>query len=192
MSYTWKNIVTSAGDPQALTANVCRPSVLTADVGYALFTDDLWYTSQGIVIHGDYNSPPGPKTINVPFPVLKREFEPAANLDYVEGNLIVDDEFSSRGLSDEEIESLGYARCATPECDTELAMLQEQQAALASSLPHAAEAAASTVTFTPTTPNQQPASKPTHSIVQPTATMSESKSDAHFRRHVRHAHRHGH
>jgi hypothetical protein len=40
MSYTWKNIVMQAGDPQALTANVCRPSVLTGDVGYALFVED--------------------------------------------------------------------------------------------------------------------------------------------------------
>jgi hypothetical protein len=192
MSYTWKNIVTSAGDPQALTANVCRPSVLTADVGYALFTDDPWYTSQGIVINGDYNSHPGPKTINAPFPVLKRGSEPVAELDLVEGNLIVDDGFSSRELSDEEIESLGYARCATPECDAELAILREQQAALASSLPHVADTAASTVVSTPTTASQQPASKPTYSVVQATATVSESRSEGHLRRHVRHAHRHGH
>jgi hypothetical protein len=96
---------------------------LTADVGYTLFTDDPWYTSQGIVINGDYNSHPGPKTINALFPVLKRGSKPVAELDLVEGNLIVDDGFSSRELSDEEIESLGYARCATPECDAELAIL---------------------------------------------------------------------
>lgn len=190
MSYTWKNIAKSAGGPEALTANVCRPTVLTGDVGYPLFTDDPWYTSQGITIHGDYNSDPGPRTSTIARPLYKRELDTLDELDFVDGNLIVDNGNSSRPLSHEELELLGYTECATPECEAEYAILKEQQEALGR-LPDREESGVSTAASTPTTAYDLPASKARASLEYPTATKSATRSDVHRRRHARFAHHHG-
>jgi hypothetical protein len=39
------------------------------------------------------------------------------DFELADGNIIVDNGNSSRLLSDEEIESLGYKLCVTPECE---------------------------------------------------------------------------
>lgn len=191
MSYKWKNIATSAGDPEALTANVCRPSVLTGDVGYPLFTDVPWYTSQGITIHGDCNSDPDPRKITIARPLYKREPDTLDELDFVDGHLSVDIRNSSRPLSHEELELLGYIKCAIPECEAEYAILKEQHEALAR-LPDLEESGVSTVASTPTTAHDLPVSEARATLEHPTATKSAIRSDVHRRRHARHAHHHGH
>jgi hypothetical protein len=75
MRYTWKNVVTPAGDPQAFTVNPCWPSVLTGNMGYALLTEDPWYTSQNIVVGNDYRRNPSPRTQGVSRPRYKREID---------------------------------------------------------------------------------------------------------------------
>jgi hypothetical protein len=176
----------------ALTVNPCWPSVLTGDMGYALLTDDAWYKSQSIVVGDDYKSDPGPRAQGVIRPRYKREVDILQGLELADGNIIVDNGNSSRLLSDEEIELLGYERCATPECEAELAVLLKQQAALTPSVPIVAEAAISTAASTPVITQEPPASKPRPSVIDPTATVSRDRSDGHRRHHIRHAYRYGH
>lgn len=52
MSHTWKNDNPVADGPYGLTANVCWPSVSTADVGLALQTDDWWHIRNSITFSG--------------------------------------------------------------------------------------------------------------------------------------------
>ncbi|KAI1115462.1 glycoside hydrolase [Nemania sp. NC0429] len=123
MSYTWKNVNPPAGDPYGLTANVCRPSVLTADVGFALQTEDPWY---GNIRISDYNSDPGARTKGVSQPTWKRTEK---YFDFVKGAMVVDEGNSTRLATDEEIEmDLGYTRCKSGNCEEELEILRQQQA----------------------------------------------------------------
>lgn len=122
LSYTWTNVNPRAGDGYALTANVCRPSVLTADAGFALQTNDPWY---GVVRLNDYNSDPGSKTKGVSKPTWKR----AKRFDFVEGAMVVNEGNSTRLATDEEIETeLGYTRCKSGDCIEEFEVLRQQQA----------------------------------------------------------------
>lgn len=149
MSYTWENVNPPAGDPDGLSANVCRPSVLTSDVGYALQTDDPWY---GTTRLDAYNMDPGTLTSGVSQPTYRRnrrgqecgvvvsdfsrddEGDGVINLDFSEddeGNglrVTADDGNSTRLATDEEIQELGYMRCRTPDCWEELEELRQIQA----------------------------------------------------------------
>lgn len=117
LSYTWTNVNAPANDPYKLTANVCRPSVLTADVGYALQTNDRWY---GNIRLNDYKSSPGSKTIGVTMPTWKNK----KRFDYVDGVMVVDEGNSTRVATDDEMEGeLGYTRCRSSECSEELDLL---------------------------------------------------------------------
>jgi hypothetical protein len=192
-SLTWKNISPAVGDDDGLTANVCRPSVLTADVGYAVFTDDPWY--KGVRIP-DYQFPPGAKTKGKQQPSFKRDVNFLDGLDYVDGNMIVDEGNSTRRASREEIKELGYERCGTPDCRAELEILQQQQAELGlstASLPAASASASATLTSSsPTTTSEQPGSIPVVHASVPTAAASEERSSGHLRHHRhRHEHQHG-
>lgn len=120
LSYTVQNVNAAANDPYELTSNVCRPSVLTTDVGFALMTQDPWYN--GVVIT-DYNYSPGTKTINVQQPTFKRRFA------YINGVIIVDEGNATRRATDQEMEdNLGYSRCTSFECREELDLLRQQLA----------------------------------------------------------------
>lgn len=123
LSYTWTNVKPPTTDPYGLTANVCRPSVLTADVGFALQTNDPWY---GGIRLSDYNSDPGHRTSGVSKPTWKK----AKRFDFVEeGVMVVNEGNSTRLATDEEIElELGYTRCKSGDCKEELEILRQQQA----------------------------------------------------------------
>lgn len=194
MSYTWTSVSAPAGDPQGLSTNPCYPSVLTADVGFALMTDDPWY--QGVHLN-DYNFDPGMKTKGKVKPNYKRDSNFPGQLDYVDGNIIVDDGNSSRHVLDEELEDLGYARCATPDCEMELERLRDEQAEVGlptQALPMPTAEVTATVTPTVrTTSNQAPAPKLRAASSQPTAAFSDRSASSHMRRHrARHGHQHGH
>lgn len=136
MSYTWKNVNPAVGDPYGLAENVCRPSVLTGDVGYALQTDDPWY---GGWAKTAYNKDPGSLTKGVSQPKFKRD-KTGEEADMVvfgfsedgEGEatrITVDDGNSTRLATDEELqEQLGYVRCKTPDCSEEMDELRLMQA----------------------------------------------------------------
>lgn len=123
MSYTWKNVKYDSNDPWGLTSNVCRPRVLTADAGYAIFTDDPWYGSVRI---SDYNFSPGQKALGVTPPTFKRSPEDLDVVQYVDGNMVIDNGNNTRRLSKEELEGLGYSRCDTPDCRAELELIQAE------------------------------------------------------------------
>ncbi|KUI60196.1 Chitotriosidase-1 [Cytospora mali] len=135
MSYTWKNVNPPAGDPYGLTANVCRPSVLTADVGYALQTDDPWYGGRRV---NAYNLDPGALTVGKSQPTYRRnkrgQEDGMVVFDFNEDDegdglrVTADDGNSTRLATDEEIEELGYVRCNTPDCWEELEELRQMQA----------------------------------------------------------------
>jgi hypothetical protein len=192
MSYTWKNVKYDSNDPYGLTSNVCRPSVLTADVGYAIFTDDPWY---GKVRISDYNFDPGQKAYNVQVPQYKRSPELQDVPKYVDGNMIIDNGNSSRHLSREELEELGYSRCKTPDCKVELEIIQANLDSADSApdqLP-TVEATASSTSAHPTSTieHYQPGSKPTLQAsvtAQPTTAYSRD----HGRRHRHHKGHHHH
>lgn len=119
MSYTWTNVKPPAGDRYGLTANVCRPSVLTKDVRFAIMTDDPYYGNLRV---GDFNLDPGTRTIGVKRPDYKR-------YELAEGFIVVDEGNSTRLASDEEIETeLGYTKCKRADCAEELDTLRQQQA----------------------------------------------------------------
>ncbi|KAI1755044.1 hypothetical protein F4782DRAFT_552203 [Xylaria castorea] len=121
LSYTWNNVNPPASDRYGLTANACRPSVLTTDVGFALQTNDPWYG----IWPKDYNSDPGSKTKGMSKPTWKK----AKRFDFVEGVMVVDEGNSTRLAADEEIEmELGYTRCKSGDCKEELEILRKQQA----------------------------------------------------------------
>lgn len=192
MSYTWTNVPIMFPDVQGLSANPCRPSVLTADVGYALFTDDPWY---GVVRLNDYNNSPGQKTIGVNQPLLRRDGQVLGSLDYVDGKMVVDNGNSSRPASDEELKELGYKVCEMPDCEAELGDLRQLQAEL--NLPTQAPTAVSAFSTVSTTAaelkatitHQQPGSKPMVEASQPTMVKATGYSR---RQHSHHNHRHGH
>lgn len=143
MSYTWKNVHPAAGDPYGLAENVCRPSVLTGDVGYALQTDDPWF---GGWAKTDYNKDPGPLTIGKSQPKFKKrdrivgaahaEDMPVVVFGFSEDDgedgatrMTADDGNSTRLATDEELqEQLGYVRCKTPDCWEELEEMRLLQA----------------------------------------------------------------
>lgn len=131
LSYTWKNMNPPAGDPYGLTDNKCRPYTLTADVGFALQTDDAWY---GNVRLNDYNSDPGAKTVGKTQPDYRRRWvddeddDADVYFDYRGGVVTADNGNSTRLATDEELEELGYTRCESPDCLTELEMLRSAQA----------------------------------------------------------------
>lgn len=127
LSYTWNNVNPAAGDPYGLRENVCRPSVLTADVGFALQTDDPWYG--GIQISAYNSNPVVPKGTTQPD--YKRDEDSAWNVvvdpgdvDYVDGKMVVDEGNSTRLASERELQELGYTRCETPACEAELEILR--------------------------------------------------------------------
>lgn len=195
MSYTWKNVPFDANDPYKLTANPCRPSALTADVGYALFTTDPWYGRNRI--DGDYNSSPGQKTVGVDVPVLRRDTEIWDPVGYVDGNIIVDNGNSSRHASHDELEQLGYERCASRDCKEELELLAEQIAELdlsLSALPSvSALATAATPQAVSVTAPSEPCSKPLIHASEPTTAPMAARHSNHLRHHRhRHGHEHGH
>ncbi|OTA23824.1 hypothetical protein BTJ68_12187 [Hortaea werneckii EXF-2000] len=188
-SMTWKSVSPPIGDPEGLTANVCRPSVLTADVGYALLTDDPWYNGVRI---SDYRSSPGRKTQGVKKPVFRRDEELMEVLDFVDGKMVVDEGNSSRPAYQEEIEELGYERCETPDCQAELDILHEQQAnaSRAKAMPPSVAATAST---TDDSPQQATASRQPETIrAYPAAAPTLRISEGHPRRHFHHHHHHRH
>lgn len=137
MSYTWKNVNPAVGDPYGLAENVCRPSVLTGDVGYALQTDDSWY---GGWAPTTYNKDPGSLTKGVSQPKYKRdrtgEEDSMVVFDFSSEDgedgatrMLVNDGNSTRLATDEELqEQLGYVRCKTPDCAEELDELRLMQA----------------------------------------------------------------
>lgn len=136
MSYTWKNVNPAVGDPYGLGENVCWPSVLTGDVGYALQTDDPWY---GGWAKTEYNKDPGALTKGVSQPKYKRD-RTGEEVDMIvfafsedgEGGptrMTADDGNSTRLATDEELqEKLGYVRCKTPDCAEEMDELRLMQA----------------------------------------------------------------
>jgi hypothetical protein len=192
MSYTWTNVRFDASDPAGLTSNVCRPSVLTADAGYALLTNDPWY---GKVTITNYNFSPGARAQGVIPPAYKRDEGPVEALEYLDGKMVFDNGNSSRLASDEELEDLGYTRCETEDCQEELRILDQQQAELDPStqpLP-TVPASVSTVEvqYTSMANYQQPGSKAFEQASEPTATPSTKLSGDHVRHH-RHGHRHRH
>lgn len=187
---TWKSVNPPIGDPEGLTANVCRPSVLTADVGHALLTDDPWYNGVRI---SDYRSSPGRKTQGVKQPVFRRDdelMEGLEALDFVDGRMVVDEGNSSRPAYQEEIEQLGYERCETPDCQAELEILHEHQAnaSRAKAMPPTVAATASTTDdpLQQTTASRQPGTIRAYPAKVPTFRIN----DGHPRRGFHHHHHH--
>lgn len=160
MSYTWENVNPPAGDPDGLGANVCRPSVLTNDVGYALLTDNPWYLGRPPTT---YTMDPGSLTVGVSQPQYRRnrrgrEDGGTVVIDFSEGDegddlrLTADDGNSTRLATDEEIRQLGYTRCRTPGCWEELEELRQMQAEerMATEIPAAAMGSATDIVATAT------------------------------------------
>lgn len=115
-------------DPYGLEKNVCRPSVLTADVEYALQTNDPWY---GGLAKDVYNKDPGALTNGVSQPKYKRDrtgdedgmvvFDFSEDGEGGATRMTADDSNSTRLATDEELqEQLGYVRCQMPDCSKEL------------------------------------------------------------------------
>ncbi|GAB7349047.1 hypothetical protein MBLNU459_g8013t1 [Dothideomycetes sp. NU459] len=188
MSYTWTNVNPAAGDVYGLTANKCRPSVLTADVGYALQTNDWWYTHRSITIL-DYNSDPGQKTKGVSQPnYKKRGLEEEEGIEFLGGKLTVDEGNSTRLATDEEIEELGYVRCETPDCEAELDLQRSQQAAAnqATLTPESKISAlanpTSDVRITPTLTHE---SRPTLSSLSSPTRVAQMSHIGHLQKHNR-------
>lgn len=106
------NLSPPAGDIYALTTNVCWPSVLTNDPGFALFTYDAYYGGNNPV----YSTLPITKGISQP--KYKRDLE---FLEDENGDILVEDGDEMRKATDEELaEELMIKRCATPDCAAEL------------------------------------------------------------------------
>ncbi|KAI0203375.1 glycoside hydrolase [Astrocystis sublimbata] len=126
MSYTWKSMaLLPRSDPYALTANVCYPSVLTADARYALQTNDPLYGTTRI---SAYNSvPPRSLTQGVRQPDFRKDKNKRYEL--VEGMVVVDEGNSTRAATDEELAGeLGYTRCQERDCADELEELRRRLA----------------------------------------------------------------
>ncbi|KAK5678311.1 hypothetical protein LTS10_009483 [Elasticomyces elasticus] len=126
MSYTWKNLRPAVGDPYGLGANICRPSVLTSDVGFALLPNDWWYTNTNAVVSKPYNLPP----IVPPGARRPLYFHVGIKFGLVNGRMTVDEGNTTRLATNIELEQLGYSRCATVDCENELGTLRHQQADL--------------------------------------------------------------
>ncbi|PYI13869.1 hypothetical protein BO99DRAFT_39876 [Aspergillus violaceofuscus CBS 115571] len=200
MRYTWASVSPPGGDPFGLTANVCRPSVLTNDVGFALFTDDAWYNGNG---PSAYQFSPGALTVGKSQPTWRKR-------DFIwneqERMMVVDEGNTTRRATPEELESeLGLTRCATPDCVAELEILAHQQAeeGFATVANDAVKTIEAVLTPTPASSTSSIIITSTHAsrpglqpgISQPTATSHKGTAYGdwtHTDHHPHHHHHHHH
>ena len=129
-------------------------------------------------------------------PTFKRSPEDLDVVQYVDGNMVIDNGNSIRRLSKEELEDLGYSRCDTPDYRAELELIQAELDSidLAPDQLPTVEATVSSTTTHPTSTNNdyQPGSTPTLQASATAQPVMEYSRD-HGRRHRhRYGHNHGH
>jgi hypothetical protein len=114
----------------------------------------------------------------------------------LDGNMVIDNGNSSRRLSKEELEELGYSRCKTPDCRAELDIIQvelDSTDLAPDQLPTVHATASSTSTHPTSTTNQyQPGSKPMLQASVTAQPVTEYSRDLGRRHRYRHGHHHGH
>jgi len=110
LDYSFTSMSPPAGDDYGLTTNVCWPSVLTQDPGFALFTYDAYYNGNWAT----YSTLPITKGIKQP--TYKRDFFEDDN-----GEIYVETEDGIRQANNEELAAeFQIKRCATTDCAAEL------------------------------------------------------------------------
>jgi hypothetical protein len=205
-SMAFKNMPAQADD--GIPSNQCLPSI-TADAGFALFTDDAWY---GAAPHinpkkTDYASKiiPAALLVNagaIPRPAgpYKRDVDLAGHARHDDlfedpDRIFVDDGNSTRKALDEELwEHLGLKRCQDKACSNEKEMLniEEAESEELKEIPITAALGPSpTSTLPEASSPPMTGGSPWTGITQATQTPeSELKKRKHLHRH-RHNHHHG-
>lgn len=119
---------------EVVTANNRRPSILTADPGFALLTGDPWYDNYPLsrLLAIDYKYAPNAALVaGKTRPVYKRSSDDADEFIWDADNekLLVAEGNSTRLAAEDEIrEVLGLHKCVTPDCAPELAALSAFEA----------------------------------------------------------------
>ena len=125
-------------DPDwGITANLCWPSTLTNDPGFALLTDDHWYfdpvNNQRRQANGAYARPP-PLALtqnNPPRPGYQKRFLDLLSMDLAphEGN-------TTQELMEEYLSEFGIHKCRSTNCEKELQEMKNISVDGASPKPH--------------------------------------------------------